>query len=138
MDFHIGAEIVDQHGERLGHLHNVIIDPVTKQIAELVLGESGFLGSDVIVPIEKVSEAEEDQIRLKISKDEASELKPFVVSGYASADMGDDVGPSWAESAFWPRACHHEAGHFGRRHVPHGDACYGTGTGGRCCHRAGH
>jgi len=82
MDFHIGATIMGREGETLGKLKHVIVDPKTNEVVEIVLGESGLLGRDVIVPVGAVNFADHDTLSVELDKDQADKLQAFAVTHY--------------------------------------------------------
>jgi len=94
MEFRIGCHIVDKNGTRLGKLTHVVVDPATKEVAEIVLGESGILGRDALVPVGAVTTAEHDQIQLELTKDQIGNLKDFVLSHFVEP-VGDSGSAAW-------------------------------------------
>ncbi|HZT95617.1 MAG TPA: PRC-barrel domain-containing protein [Chloroflexota bacterium] len=99
MEFHIGAHIVDREGERVGTLKNVIVNPDTKQVEEIVLGESGMIGREVVVPVGTVAAAEADQIQLDLDQNQVGKLKDFVHTNYIAPEPGGFTGMPWAGGA---------------------------------------
>ena len=84
MEFHIGAPIYDRDGNHDGSVKHVVIDPATKEVAEIVLGEGGILGRDVVVPIGAVQKAEKDRIDLALDHEQVNGLSDFTVTSYQS------------------------------------------------------
>ncbi len=99
MDLHIGATILDRDGEGLGKLTHVIVDPKTDEVAEIVLGERGLLGRDVIVPVGAVNSASRDEIHLELSKEQADKLQDFAVSNFIAPPPEAFAGYPWAGAA---------------------------------------
>jgi uncharacterized protein YrrD len=99
MEFHIGAPILDVAGEELGHLRHVIVDPDTKEVAELVLDENGWLGRDVIIPVGAVNTAEHDGVGLQLTKEQAGKLQSFEDVKYIAPDAVAMGQVPWATGA---------------------------------------
>jgi sporulation protein YlmC with PRC-barrel domain len=103
MEFHIGAPIFDRDGDKVGQLKHVIVDPDTREIVEVVLGESGLLGREVLVPIEAVREAMHDRIQLELDKEQIKSLKDFVITRYVIPPSGTLADVPWAGGALYPQ-----------------------------------
>jgi sporulation protein YlmC with PRC-barrel domain len=99
VDYHIGAPIFDRNGERLGSLKHVVVDPSTSQVADIVLGESGLLGRDVIVPVSSVGQAEPDRVDLTLDREQAHALEDFVTTSYQAPPPGMFAGSPWVSGA---------------------------------------
>ncbi len=99
MEFRIGCHIIDKNGTRLGKLTHVVVDPATKEVAEIVLGESGILGRDAIVPVGAVTSAEHDAIHLELTKDQIGNLKDFVLSHFVEPEGYDPGSAAWGSGA---------------------------------------
>lgn len=100
MDFRIGAPVSDRDGDKVGEVKHVIVDPRTGEITEIVLGQSGLLGRDVLVPIGAVMDATHDRVRLALAKDKIDDLKDFVVTHYIAPPPGAD----WSTGGLYPQA----------------------------------
>ena len=92
MDFHIGAAIVNPDGDRLGKLTHVIVDPTTNEVVEIVLGESGLMGRDVIVPVGAVNTADHDEVMIQLNKEQLDKLQSFSDSNYIVPEAGALAG----------------------------------------------
>jgi len=93
MDFHIGAEIVGRDGERYGKLSHVIVDPRTNEVVEIVLGESGLTGRDVLVPVGAVNSADHDTITIELDKSQLDKLQTFAIAHYITPEPGTAAYP---------------------------------------------
>jgi len=72
-EFIIGTEVAGTDGV-LGELKRVVIDPIARSIAHLVVEPRHRQGSGHLVPIELVVSAAENEIRLRCSASEFAEL----------------------------------------------------------------
>jgi len=55
MQFKKGAEVVSQEGDEIGTLDRVVLDPVTKEAAYLVVRSGFILTEDKLIPINKLA-----------------------------------------------------------------------------------
>lgn len=82
MKFHLGAEVVDFEGEKLGSLKQIVVDPVTQEITSLIIDQGLLFKEDKVLPISLVLQAEEDQIRLVETDQDLAELPPYQEESY--------------------------------------------------------
>ena len=57
---------------------DVLINPVTDQVTQLVVREDSFLNPEYIVPVDFVTETIADTIRLRCSKAKMKKMDPFI------------------------------------------------------------
>lgn len=98
MDFHIGAPIYDRDGDHVGNVKHVVIDPETREVAEIVLGESGILGREVVVPIGAVETAEQDRVDVALDREQVKGLTDFTVTSYQAPPPELFGGAPWANA----------------------------------------
>ena len=65
MKFVKGAHVTASDGEKIGSVDRVVIDPETKKVSHLVVGEGVFFATGKVIPIDLVSTANEDGVTLK-------------------------------------------------------------------------
>jgi uncharacterized protein YrrD len=99
VDFHIGAPIFDRSGQRLGSLKHVIVDPDTKEVAEIVLEQSGIMGRDVVVPLGAVNKAGRESVELALDKEQARALPDFILTKYETPPPDLVSAYPWATGA---------------------------------------
>jgi sporulation protein YlmC with PRC-barrel domain len=71
-----GALVVATDGE-VGRTDGVVVDPETGEVSGLVVRAVLQLGNDLLIPVEAVSEATEDLVRLRCAIDELRSLPPL-------------------------------------------------------------
>lgn len=103
MDFHIGAPVLLRDGDKIGEVKHVIVDPDTREVVEMVVGESGLLGREVLVPIGAVDRAEEDGVRLELGKDQVDQLQDFVTTRYIAPPPTANAGGGLPVGALYPQ-----------------------------------
>ena len=81
MDIRIGAAVQCTDGSG-GHIANIILNPITQHITEVVVREPGFLGSDVIVPVRLIEPATPDTLQLRLSRNELAGMPGFLTTHY--------------------------------------------------------
>lgn len=82
MEFHIGRPVMAEDG-RAGTLERLIFDPKADQVRGLVVAEPGLLPHEVVVPLERVLAANEDEIRVRGTVEEIAGLEGFSYSQFA-------------------------------------------------------
>src|SRR5437763_10429977 len=76
MDFHIGRPVMAEDG-RAGTLERLIVDPVGDQLIALVVTQGGLLPHDVVVPLDRVLSADEEEVRVRGTVEEIAALEGF-------------------------------------------------------------
>jgi sporulation protein YlmC with PRC-barrel domain len=134
MDIPVGVEVHCRDG-LCGRSTYVLIDPVRKEVTHLVVKEAASPHEERLVPIEAISETAPDVILLRRSRDELSEMDPFVQTEYIREEMSDlNYVPSrWmgvGSYLVWPYAVpdwtHTVA--VEHRHIPLGELAIRRGT----------
>jgi sporulation protein YlmC with PRC-barrel domain len=88
MDIPLNAQVRCVDGE-CGHSTYVIINPVSRQVTHLVVKEKGFSTREHLVPIEWVTEATPDLVRLRCNREQLSNSEPFVETRYLREPIPD-------------------------------------------------
>lgn len=88
MDIPVGVEVHCSDG-LCGRSTYVLIDPVRKEVTHLVVKEAKSPHEERLVPVEAISETAPDVILLHRSRDELSEMDPFVQTEYIREEMSD-------------------------------------------------
>src|SRR5437016_10187040 len=76
MDFRIGRPVMAEDG-RAGTLDRLIFDPVADQMLGLVVRQGGLLPRDVVVPLDRVLSANEEEVRVCGTVEEIAALEGF-------------------------------------------------------------
>jgi uncharacterized protein YrrD len=76
MDFRIGRPVMAENG-RAGTLDRLIFDPVSDQLCGLVVTQGGLLPRDVVVPVDRVLSATEEEVRVRGTVEEIAALEGF-------------------------------------------------------------
>lgn len=76
MDFRIGRPVMAEDG-RAGTLDRLVFDPAADQVRALVVIQGGLLPHDVVVPLERVISAGEDEVRVRGTAEEIAALEGF-------------------------------------------------------------
>lgn len=82
MKYNYGTEIYSFGGKKVGELENVVIDPSTKEVTDLVARKGFLLTSDKVIPISLVMEADEGHIKLYDFKGSYDDLDDFIELHY--------------------------------------------------------
>ncbi|MCD6291625.1 MAG: BON domain-containing protein [Anaerolineae bacterium] len=100
--FKIGADVYCTDG-RAGRLVKVVVDPHTRRVTDLIV-EKGFLQKkDRVIPVDVVSEANEERIQLSISSRELTHYPVYRVEEFTVPAPGWDsrLGYSSDEVLHW-------------------------------------
>lgn len=98
MDFCIGRPVVAEDGPA-GTLSRLIFDPATDQVRALVVTQGGLLPHDVVVPLDRVISADEEEVRVRGTAEEIAALEGFTQAQFTEppeewlppADMAADA-----------------------------------------------
>lgn len=92
MDIPLNARVrcVD---DECGRSTYVIVNPVARQVTHLVVKEKGLSGAEHVVPIEWVTEATPDLIRLRCTTDKLAKIDPFFEKHYLREPLPDYEHP---------------------------------------------
>jgi sporulation protein YlmC with PRC-barrel domain len=88
MDIPLNAQVRCVDGE-CGRSTYVIINPVSRQVTHLVVRERGLATHERLVPIEWVTEATPELVRLRCTSEELNNLEPFVETRYLREPIPD-------------------------------------------------
>jgi sporulation protein YlmC with PRC-barrel domain len=88
MDIPLNAQVRCVDGE-CGRSTYVIINPVSRQVTHLVVRERGLATHERLVPIEWVTEATPELVRLRCTSEQLSNLEPFVETRYLREPLPD-------------------------------------------------
>jgi uncharacterized protein YrrD len=102
MEFHFGAQVQRNDGDRLGELTRVVFDPDSREIVFLV-AQSAHLGErEVKIPLETVEETDDETVQVSMSEDEFEALEEYSSSrntapppdrDFADIDDEDELAP---------------------------------------------
>jgi uncharacterized protein YrrD len=84
MQFKMGVPVMASDG-RVGTLEGLIFDPTHREVTGLVVKEGFLLPRDVVVPVERVREADEESVRVEGTAAEIAELPGFSQAQYTAA-----------------------------------------------------
>lgn len=101
MDVPIGVE-VKCADEVCGRSTYVVINPATEKITHLVVKERAFPNQQRLVPIEEVSEATPQMIRLRCTTEELAAKKFFLEREYIEMPPIEAYAYAPGEMMFWP------------------------------------
>jgi uncharacterized protein YrrD len=83
MDFRIGRPVMAEDG-RAGTLDRLIFDPISDQVRGLVVTQGGLLPHDVVVPLDRVLSADEEEVRVRGTVEELAALEGFTQAQFTA------------------------------------------------------
>ena len=86
MKFKFGTDIVNNEGEKVAELYQVVIDPSSDEITHLVAKKGFLFPSDKVIPISLVMSSSEDQIKLYDFEGGFEDLDDYVEVEYVKAE----------------------------------------------------
>jgi len=92
MDIPLNASVHCVDGE-CGRSTYVITNPVSRQVTHLVVKENGLAADEHVIPIEWVTEATHDLIRLRCTTEQLSNMDPFFEKRYLREPLPDYEHP---------------------------------------------
>jgi len=107
MQFKHNSEVLTSDEERIGRIERVVIDPLTKEVTDLIV-RKGFLladdAEDKVVPIDAIAETRENCVLLREGI-HPEMLRPFADKEYVpiSEDELQRIDPRWGyiPSFYW-------------------------------------
>jgi sporulation protein YlmC with PRC-barrel domain len=100
----VGAEVVSSEGEKVGTVSYLVVRPPRYVITDIVVS-TGFLGRDLVVPIDHVVETSAGVVHLNIGKDDMASLQDYVEAHYdrPNAEWFSAAGMYYPGAAtLWP------------------------------------
>jgi uncharacterized protein YrrD len=89
MQFSARAEVVTPGGLKAGSVLRVVLNPRTKEVTHIVVGQGFLLTTEKVIPIEWIASADEDQIMLRDEHSDLDLAADFIETEYT---------PIWEES----------------------------------------
>jgi uncharacterized protein YrrD len=83
MNFRIGRPVMAEDG-RAGTLERLIFDPIADQLVGLVVTQSGLMSHDVVVPLDRVLAANEEEVRVRGTVEEIAALEGFTQAQFTA------------------------------------------------------
>jgi uncharacterized protein YrrD len=106
----VGAEVVSSEGEKVGTVSYLVVRPPHYVMTDIVVS-TGFLGRDLVVPIDRMAGSQEGAVHLTLGKDEMAKLDDYVEAHYdqpnadwfAGAGMYyPGAGTLWPAGTYYP------------------------------------
>src|SRR6516164_3983972 len=107
-----GADVFAGNGEKVGTIAYVVVHPPEMHVTDYVVS-TGFLGRDVVVPVDRVQRVAGGKLYISLGKDELERLPDYVEVHYETppegwAPAGSMIYPSqsvlWPAGAYYPEA----------------------------------
>ncbi|NDJ75411.1 MAG: PRC-barrel domain containing protein [Chloroflexi bacterium] len=120
MQFTENADVYDDHGEKVGVIDRVVIDPRTKEVSYVVVREGFLFTEDKVVPVEWFRVTTDKKVILNVPEDEVDKLPVFEEVHYMPWYEADRREPHpqqrYAQAYYWyPHAGVYWWGHPGYR-----------------------
>jgi sporulation protein YlmC with PRC-barrel domain len=114
MDIPLNAQVEYTDGvawHTAGRCVCVLINPITDQVTHLVVKEDSFPNTELIVPVDLVTETTVDTIRLHCNKEELDKMDPFIKTTFVEEKMPvntlsseSSFGMGMGSNFYWPYA----------------------------------
>jgi uncharacterized protein YrrD len=103
MEFKRGAEVYTSDGQKAGRLDRVVIDPMSKEVTDLVITRGFLFHHDKVVPAVWVASAAEDRVELHESKEALDEALDFTERHFAYSEepRGDRPAAESPRPLYW-------------------------------------
>jgi uncharacterized protein YrrD len=107
MQFKEDAVIYSASGEELGRLDRVVLEPASQEVTHVILRKGWFFPEDRVIPVELISSANENEIRLVDNIDDLGQLPLFEETHYIDVMTGEGDQPestkttTAAPSMYW-------------------------------------
>src|SRR4051794_2528954 len=84
----MGMDIISKDGHKIGVVDGLVMDPHTGEVRSIVLRKGLFFPADLIVPMEAVLETNDKQVKVDVTKDEASQMPEYMDSSFVVPPSG--------------------------------------------------
>ncbi len=92
MQINLGTTVMTADGQDIGKIDRLVVDPRTDRMQEFVVRKGFFVPHDIIIPIgevdEAASDADSDNIHLRMTADAVQKLPAFEEYAYVAAPDG--------------------------------------------------
>jgi sporulation protein YlmC with PRC-barrel domain len=104
-----GGDVLGADGEKIGTVAYVVVHPPEMHVTDYVVS-TGFLGRDIIVPVDRVKKVEGGKVATDLDKDALQKLPDYVEVHYEVppadwAPAGSLIYPS--QSVLWPAGAYY-------------------------------
>jgi hypothetical protein len=96
----LGAHVACSDGDA-GESSALIVDPETLQATHLVVKEKARPHVERLVPAEKVAETTHDSVRLRCTRAELNQMRPFVVTTHRLVETPQFAGGSFGTNPYY-------------------------------------
>jgi uncharacterized protein YrrD len=93
MEFKQGAEVYTSDGQKAGHLDRVVIDPMSKEVTNLVVTRGFLFRHDKVIPVDWVESAAENRVQLRETEESLEGAPDFTQRHFADASEPQREGP---------------------------------------------
>jgi sporulation protein YlmC with PRC-barrel domain len=83
------AKVFTAHGEYVGKVDRIVIDPITRMVSHIVVHKGVFLPEDKVIPIDAITTATEERVHLARGS-HTEDFLPFIERHYVKRDDEDD------------------------------------------------
>jgi uncharacterized protein YrrD len=99
----LGATVKSADGQEVGKVDRLIVDPYTLAIRAMVVRKGLILPHAVEIPLVAIQESSGNQVRLRYTADQVSQLPEFVEAHYAAPPTGFVPPAAYTrDSLLWP------------------------------------
>lgn len=89
LDIRLGTPVFDADGHRVGTVDQVVLEPDSRRVLDVVMRKGVFLARDVVVPVESVAEASAGGVRLRLRRGELDALPDLEETAYVPLESKD-------------------------------------------------
>lgn len=89
MIINLGATVLASDGDKVGSVSRIVLDSNTKAIHRFIVDGGLLSNQHRIVDVEMVASADDDNVRLNLTKDQVDELPNFVEQQYSHVPDSD-------------------------------------------------
>lgn len=102
MEFVNQTAVKAADGKDVGRVDRVVLNPKTKEVTHIVVRKGFLFTEDKIVPLNLISAATKDEVRLRSDAGDLSKLPPFEDSHYVPLNPNESRSIAYAESLAMP------------------------------------
>jgi sporulation protein YlmC with PRC-barrel domain len=92
----VRAPVLTRDGHHVGQVHRIVLDLEQQAVADIVVLAGGLLARDILVPIDFVDHSDEDEVVVRLTRDELDQLPNFTFNEFITPP------PTWTSFVWLP------------------------------------
>ena len=96
MEFKEGTSVYSSDEKNAGNIHQVVIDPETKEVTHIIILRGPLFKDDKVIPVENVVSASQESVVLNCKLEEIKAMSPLDIKKYTPLDEASGGAQSYS------------------------------------------